>query len=1124
MLKKLGSIIVSTRTMTALLFLFALAMAIGTFVENSYNTPTAKKWIYNAWWFEAIMLLLVINFIGNIKRYNLLRWKKWATLTLHLSWILIIIGAGITRYYSFEGMMLIREGETADSFLSDQTYFEVYKSGFRPSDSVEVGKIELDDVILTEYDYDYKYKDDFFGKEFSIEIDTLYMNAVESLIPSEDGDRYLKLVEAGNGTRHDHFLLDGKQTSIHGVLVGLNLDRQMAIEQGAINILNTKEGYKLQTPHEGAYLRMADQKEGEVFADSIQPLNLRSLYTIGNFQFVIPEPVIQGRMGIIQSAVKTPENAAGIFATVRSGDEQRQIELLGGKGITSRPEEVDINGLHLKIRYGSIEHKTPFSITLQDFIAEKYPGTEQAYSAFVSEVLVNTPTDTIAERIYMNNVLDKDGYRFFQAGFDPDELGTHLSVNYDELGKNVTYAGYILLYIALMAILFDRNSRFGELRRLINRVKKRKNKLGTSMALLLFFGASQMNAQQNRDHDHSQIQPSDTTENIHQTNNERGRSINRGTPTESVSTNLDEADLQQQQQQAQVTTTEGLFVSEVFNVDSLIVANAVPVEVAEKFGTLVVQDNGRMKPMSTLASEVLRRIHEKDYYEAKVSPDSTVRLTSEQVILSMIQVPQVWWEVELIKLKRGNDSLRKVLGVPLTRKYARGVEFFSNDDEVTFKLSPFLEEANAADVKNQFQKDFLDINYSLGLLDQVVSGSLLKIYPLPVAENNKWFSRPEVPNAGFIPEDSTFAMNSMMVYRELLRRGNITGEYERAGQVVDAIKEFQRQRSNPEVMPSDDKIEIELLYNKYDVFKNLYMWYAWFGIFMLILLIAEIIRPMRELRWAITYHKWVIAALLLVHTAGLAMRWYISGHAPWSDAYESMIYVGWATMAFGLAFGRKSDLTIAATAFVTAIILWVAHLNWLEPDISNLQPVLDSYWLMIHVAVIVASYGPFALSAILGIVVMILYILSNKKNKSRMDLNIKELTYINEVSLTVGLIMLTIGNFLGGMWANESWGRYWGWDPKETWALITIFVYAIVIHMRIVPGLKGKWLFNLMSILAFASVLMTYFGVNFYLSGLHSYASGDQIISYKFIGFTLGVVALIAILAKRRGGKIFRKV
>jgi cytochrome c-type biogenesis protein CcsB len=261
--------------------------------------------------------------------------------------------------------------------------------------------------------------------------------------------------------------------------------------------------------------------------------------------------------------------------------------------------------------------------------------------------------------------------------------------------------------------------------------------------------------------------------------------------------------------------------------------------------------------------------------------------------------------------------------------------------------------------------------------------------------------------------------------------------------------------------------------------------------------------------------KITLLLLWISHTLGLVARWYISGHAPWSDAYESMLYVSWSTMFFGLAFGRKSDLTMGSTAFVTSIILWVAHLNWLDPTIANLQPVLDSYWLMIHVAVIVASYGPFTLSMIIGLLALILMIITTKKNKTKIDLNIKELTIINEISLTVGLVMLTIGNFLGGQWANESWGRYWGWDPKETWALISIIVYAFVIHMRFVPGLRGRFAFNWASVFAFSSILMTYFGVNFYLTGLHSYASGDQIISYQFIVISFALWLILGFFARR---------
>jgi cytochrome c-type biogenesis protein CcsB len=233
--------------------------------------------------------------------------------------------------------------------------------------------------------------------------------------------------------------------------------------------------------------------------------------------------------------------------------------------------------------------------------------------------------------------------------------------------------------------------------------------------------------------------------------------------------------------------------------------------------------------------------------------------------------------------------------------------------------------------------------------------------------------------------------------------------------------------------------------------------------------------------------------------------------------------VAWATVFFGLSFGRKSDLTVASTALVAAIILWVAHENWLDPAIANLQPVLDSYWLMIHVAVIVGSYGPFTLGMILAATSLFLMIFTTKENFKKMDLNIKELTIITEMALTVGLVMLTIGNFLGGQWANESWGRYWGWDPKETWALISIMIYAFVIHARLVPGLRGKWLFNVLAMFAYASIMMTYFGVNFYLSGLHSYASGDAPATPTFVWYIVIFATLLSVVSFYRYKKYYKK-
>ena len=204
-------------------------------------------------------------------------------------------------------------------------------------------------------------------------------------------------------------------------------------------------------------------------------------------------------------------------------------------------------------------------------------------------------------------------------------------------------------------------------------------------------------------------------------------------------------------------------------------------------------------------------------------------------------------------------------------------------------------------------------------------------------------------------------------------------------------------------------------------------------------------------------------------------------------------------------------MALSASFIMAGIFIFAAYLGEIDPQITNLVPVLKSYWLSIHVSVITASYGFFGVGAILGIVTLILFSLRSHK-REHINIHIKNITYINELTLILGLILLVIGNFLGAIWANESWGRYWGWDPKETWAYISILVYTIVLHFRLIKNYYSTYLFNVMSIVAFASILMTYFGVNFYLAGMHSYATGDPVPIPQWVYISAGIVlALIAI-------------
>lgn len=1050
--KKILSLLSSTRLMAVLFILFALAMAAGTFIEDAYNTDTARLIVYNAVWFEVIMVFFVINFLGNIKRYQLHKKENWATLILHLSFILIIVGAFVTRYISYEGMMLIKEGESSTVIYSDKPYLTVLVDGKHEGQmrrkTFEKGlylapEVQNDGFLNTFASNHFSIDGEFSGIPFEVEHQEFIMNASETVVPSETGQLMIKMVESSGGTRHEHYLKEGEVQNLHNVLFAFN-----KYTEGAINITKIAEAYTIQTPFEGDFMRMADKLQGKVVKDSVQPLMLRSLYNIGGAQFVFPEPAINGELTFkSNNDFKDKQTDDALKVKIKTQGKEETVTLIGSRGKQGVPQSVKIGDLEFTIFFGSKIYNTPFTVKLDDFIADKYPGTEKSYSAFKSkiEVIDAEQGKTFKDSVYMNHILDYRGFRFFQAGFDPDESGTHLSVSHDFWGTWITYIGYFLLYFGLMAILFTKNSRFSSLKEKLDKVKAKKASL-LSVFLILFSTVTFA-----QEHNH------------------------------------------------QPKKEEILELLKKYEVSE---------EHANEFGKVVIQDNGRMKPINTFSSELLRKVSKSDTYEG---------MNSDQAFLSMTQFPQYWYNLPIIYLKRGNDSIRKIIGIEKDVKYAPLISFF--DETGSYKLSKYLESAYSEAVPNQFQKDFIEADKKVNLLYSALSGQILKVFPVPGDKSNKWVSYLELNQPTGTALDSI--KNVMPFYLNALEKASQNEDYKLPSSLLKGLTEYQKKYGSAVMLP-ESKIKSEITYNKYDIFKRLFYLYMLAGVLMLTFVIIEILNSKKWVKKTILGFHIIIITLFILHTLGLLLRWYISGHAPWSDAYESMIYVGWATMFFGLAFGRKSNLTVASTAFVASIILMVAHWNWMDPTIGNLQPVLNSYWLKIHVAVIVASYGPFTLGMILGLVALFLMIFTNEKNKERMKLSIDEITYINEMALTVGLVMLTIGNFLGGQWANESWGRYWGWDPKETWALISIMVYAFVIHARFVPALRGRWIYNVMSVLAFASILMTYFGVNFHLSGLHSYASGEKQNVTYYIYILLGVL-IIAALAYFPYKKYYKK-
>ena len=496
---------------------------------------------------------------------------------------------------------------------------------------------------------------------------------------------------------------------------------------------------------------------------------------------------------------------------------------------------------------------------------------------------------------------------------------------------------------------------------------------------------------------------------------------------------------------------------------------------ANKFGELYVLDfGGRIKPVNTLTNEILRKLTHKTTFNG---------LTSDQFYLSLILFPEQWTKVPLIKLTNPIiiEKLKiKNKYVSLDKLYKNKTYVLLNDLKIAYKKNP----AN----RNQYDRDIIKLDDDVNVLYMAINNDYLKIFP--DKNSNNWLSVKDLSNKK--------AVKLFTDYLTSLKQAVKTNNWEFANKNLDKIKQYQLANAKKKLL-NETKLKTEIFYNKTNIFRHLFELYLTFGVLYLFFLVFKLVYLKHSLLKIDFFIRLILYFAFTLQTAGLIVRWYISGHAPWSDGYESMIYIAWATQFAGIFFSHKNKFALASTTLLAGIILLVSHLSWINPEITNLVPVLKSFWLTIHVAIITGSYGFLGMSAILGFVSLILMSIKNKNNFKLLDININQITNINELSLIIGLYMLTIGTFLGGVWANESWGRYWGWDPKETWALVSVLIYAIVAHFRLIPKLNNKFIFNVSSFLAFGSIIITYFGVNFYLSGLHSYAKGSPVLIPWFV-------------------------
>ena len=992
---KFLSKLLNTRAAGVYILLFALAIAVGTFVENDYGTSSAQQVIYRSNWFELLLLLFCLSLVYNIIKFRMIRQKRWALLTFHLAMIVIIIGAGVTRYFGTEGMMHIRENGVSNTFLSSNNFFRFDLSGkgqeatfFEPAEFAVLGN--------NHWHQSFQVGEDLI----EVRVKDFVPNPKKHIVEAADGKAILKVVVAGMSGRQEYFVEEGTSMPIQGLVFNFT-DTYLP---GAVNISTSEGAPLIKADFELSQMVMATRVKSNLMPrEEPYPLRLRSMYSNGKNNFVFGDFKPKGKVVFESDGIKIKRGSTiGLVLDVAVNGQHQDLTVFGNQGQPGMPSTLQADGLNLSIAYGARDVGLPFSIGLKKFILETYPGTNNP-SSYASEVTLLDDRSNVHKdyRIFMNHILEYDGYRFFQSSFDKDEKGTYLSVNHDYWGTKISYLGYILLTLGMFLSFFSPKSRFQQLSKLLEKMRNR-----ASLFLILIFSltASSLFAQ-------------------------AGKIINP--------------------------------------------------QHAALFSRLVVQDHkGRMKPMHTLSREILRKLYRRESVEGQ---------NADQVLLGMYANSAYWQQVPMIKLG-AHKNVFKLLHT--TDKYISYQDFFDHQtgqyllrDEVRKAYNMMPRD------RGVYEKELMKIDERVNVASMALSGKFFKLIPIQ-DELNTW-QGPEVEH-GTGQTLSPVAQKFFTTYHERLQQALQDGDYSFVNQLVSELAAYQREQGG-DVMPSESKIKAEILLNKLNVFNRLALLYFLLGMAMLVVLFISVFKPNFKAERAFRILFWVALFCYGMHTLGLGLRWYVSGRAPWSNGYESMIYIAWTTVLAGMLLARKSIGGMAATMILSATVLLVAFLSYLNPEITPLVPVLKSYWLTIHVSLEAGSYGFLMLGAIIGLINMVLLIFLTEKNKERVKRIVREMSYISEMVLIGGIFMLSIGTYLGGVWANESWGRYWGWDAKETWALVTILVYAFILHMRIIPKMNGLFLFNTMAIVGWASVIMTYYGVNYYLSGLHSYATGDPV-------------------------------
>ncbi len=471
----------------------------------------------------------------------------------------------------------------------------------------------------------------------------------------------------------------------------------------------------------------------------------------------------------------------------------------------------------------------------------------------------------------------------------------------------------------------------------------------------------------------------------------------------------------------------------------------LPRETAEDFGRLYVVYNDRVSPLQTFALDFTKKLCGKRSYNG---------FSAEQVLAGFIFFPEDWNKEPLLKIKGG--AMKDRLQLP----DMCSVNTFFNHDMGGYILGPYLREAYNGN-NDAFHKDVMKMDDRLMLIMELRQGKPLTLFPYK--SGAPWLSPTDKLPEEMTAENKTFIQNVF----NLLFEDALSGNWQHFGNIVAGMKKYQ-EKYGASSLPTATQTKAERLYNSVPFATILFM-------VCLTMAFLSVIRR-RPMQWL---SIGILALSFAALTLCMALRWIISGTIPMANGYETMLLMAWMIQLMALFLHRRFPIIITFGLLMSGFFLLVSHISQMDPKISHVMPVLSSPLLSLHVSIIMMAFALLSLTFIIGIFSLVM-----PKNTELSTLN----SQLSTLFLFPAMTCLGFGIFIGAIWANISWGTYWSWDPKEVWALITFMIYGIALHDKSLPWLRNPKHYHLFMVFAFLTILMTYFGVNYFLGGMHSYA------------------------------------